>query len=196
MAQTQISSPQRTFSDWCSGLFLAQILKVKNTLGLSGEALLHPSNIIRRGFLSLCLSLLLAVQVIESTRISLYHRESSRNFHCGLYRRHIRVQTNLPRPFLRFSRLRQHRPPRPCLRYPSLESISKHIPTDHGVRNLTPPKFSRLYPNPTPVDPSRQLPNIVYRHFLTRVSQPNSTIVDLATHKHTTAQSPTSRTLS
>ena len=49
------------------------------------------------------------------------------------------------------------------------------------VNSLALPKLSCLYPNPTPADPSKPLPNLVYQHFLSRIGQPTSTLVDLGT---------------
>ena len=48
-----------------------------------------------------------------------------------------------------------------------------------SVTNLTYPRLSCLFPNPTPVDPSRSLPQLTYRQFLSRAGQPISTIIDL-----------------
>ena len=48
-----------------------------------------------------------------------------------------------------------------------------------GVRNLDSPRLSCLYPNPTPVDPSKALPKLTYRQFLSRAGQPTSALVDL-----------------
>jgi serine/threonine protein kinase len=48
-----------------------------------------------------------------------------------------------------------------------------------GVRNLDSPRLSCLYPNPTPVDPSKPLPKLTYRKFLSRGGQPTSALVDL-----------------
>jgi hypothetical protein len=48
-----------------------------------------------------------------------------------------------------------------------------------GVRNLDSPRLSCLYPNPTPVDPSKALPKLTYRQFLSRSGQPTSALVDL-----------------
>jgi hypothetical protein len=49
------------------------------------------------------------------------------------------------------------------------------------VNSLAHPKLSCLYPNPTPANPSEPLPKLVYRHFLSRVGQPTSTLLDLGT---------------
>ena len=48
-----------------------------------------------------------------------------------------------------------------------------------GVRNLDSPRLSCLYPNPTPVDPSKALPKLTYQQFLSRAGQPTSALVDL-----------------
>ena len=48
-----------------------------------------------------------------------------------------------------------------------------------GVNNLFPPKLSCLYPNPTSVDPSIQLPELVYQKALSRAGEPTSALVDL-----------------
>jgi hypothetical protein len=47
------------------------------------------------------------------------------------------------------------------------------------VNNLTSPRLSCLYPSPTPVDPSKALPKLVYQQFLSRTGQPTSTLLDL-----------------
>ncbi len=47
------------------------------------------------------------------------------------------------------------------------------------VRKLDFPKLSCLYPNPTPLDPSKALPQLTYKQFLSRAGQPTSTLVDL-----------------
>jgi hypothetical protein len=47
------------------------------------------------------------------------------------------------------------------------------------VRNLNFPRLSCLYPNPTPVDPFKALPDLTYRQFLSRAGQPTSALVDL-----------------
>jgi len=49
------------------------------------------------------------------------------------------------------------------------------------VISLASPALSCLFPNPTPAEPSKQLPKLVYRQFLSRTGQPTSTIVDLGT---------------
>lgn len=48
-----------------------------------------------------------------------------------------------------------------------------------GVTRLASPRLSCLFPNPTPVDPSKSLPKLTYRHFLSRTGQPTSDLVDL-----------------
>jgi hypothetical protein len=48
-----------------------------------------------------------------------------------------------------------------------------------GVTNLDSPRLSCLYPNPTPIDPSKALPELTYRHFLSQAGQPTSALVDL-----------------
>ena len=47
------------------------------------------------------------------------------------------------------------------------------------VRNLDSPRLSCLYPNPIPVDPSKALPKLTYRWFLSQAGQPTSALVDL-----------------
>ena len=47
------------------------------------------------------------------------------------------------------------------------------------VRNLNFPRLSCLYPDPTPLDPSKVLPQLTYKQFLSRAGQPTSTLVDL-----------------
>ena len=47
------------------------------------------------------------------------------------------------------------------------------------VRNLDFPKLSCLYPNPTPFDPSKALPQLTYKRFLSRGGKPTSALVDL-----------------
>ena len=47
------------------------------------------------------------------------------------------------------------------------------------VENLDFPRLSCLYPNPTPVDPSKALPKLTYRQFLSQAGQPTSALVDL-----------------
>jgi hypothetical protein len=65
-----------------------------------------------------------------------------------------------------------------------------------GVRNLDSPRLSCLYPNPTPVDPSKALPKLTYRQFLSRAGQPTSALVDLGnatTTMYTAALSDTNQ---
>jgi len=47
------------------------------------------------------------------------------------------------------------------------------------VENLDFPRLSCLYPNPTPIDPSKALPKLTYGRFLSRAGQPTSALVDL-----------------
>ena len=47
------------------------------------------------------------------------------------------------------------------------------------VRELDFPRLSCLYPDPTPLDPSKALPQLTYKQFLSRAGQPTSTLVDL-----------------
>ncbi|KAF8720572.1 hypothetical protein AX14_010939, partial [Amanita brunnescens Koide BX004] len=47
------------------------------------------------------------------------------------------------------------------------------------VRNLDFPRLSCLYPNPTLLDPSKALPQLTYKRFLSRAGQPTSMLVDL-----------------
>ena len=47
------------------------------------------------------------------------------------------------------------------------------------VSNLNFPRLSCLYPNPTPVDRSKTLPTLTYRRFLSRAGRPTSALVDL-----------------
>lgn len=49
-----------------------------------------------------------------------------------------------------------------------------------GVRDKISPRLSCLYPNPTHIDPDIKLPQIIYKHFLSRAGQPISDIVELA----------------
>lgn len=48
-----------------------------------------------------------------------------------------------------------------------------------GVKNLAPPALSCLFANPTPIDPSKSLPKLTYRQFLTRAGQPTADLVNL-----------------
>jgi hypothetical protein len=48
-----------------------------------------------------------------------------------------------------------------------------------GVNNFAPHKLSCLYPSPTPVDPSKTLPKLVYQQFLSRAGHPTSALLDL-----------------
>jgi len=47
------------------------------------------------------------------------------------------------------------------------------------VNNLILSKLSCLYPNPMPIDPFIQLPSLVYQQSLSRTGQPTSALVDL-----------------
>ena len=47
------------------------------------------------------------------------------------------------------------------------------------VRNLDFPRLSCLYPNPTPLEPSKALPQLTYNQFLSRAGKPTSALVDL-----------------
>jgi len=49
----------------------------------------------------------------------------------------------------------------------------------NGVSKLASPRLSCLYPNPTPADPSKTLPKLVYHQFLTRTGQLASTLANL-----------------
>ncbi|TDL20575.1 hypothetical protein BD410DRAFT_821803 [Rickenella mellea] len=49
-----------------------------------------------------------------------------------------------------------------------------------GVRNKISRRLSCLYPNPTPIDPSTELPQLIYKQFLSPAGQPISNIVELA----------------
>ena len=51
-------------------------------------------------------------------------------------------------------------------------------PTTPFVRPVS-PKFPCLLPNPTLVDPSKKLPNLIFEHFLSRSGQPTSAIPEL-----------------
>ena len=48
-----------------------------------------------------------------------------------------------------------------------------------GVSNLTSPRLSCLYPNPTLVDRSKTLPALTFRRFLSRAGRPTSALADL-----------------
>jgi hypothetical protein len=48
-----------------------------------------------------------------------------------------------------------------------------------GILQKTAPKFSSLFPKPTPVDPSVVLPVLTYKQFLSQTGQPASVLVDL-----------------
>jgi hypothetical protein len=48
-----------------------------------------------------------------------------------------------------------------------------------SVSNLTSPRLSCLYPNPTLVDRSKTLPTLTFRQFLSRAGSPTSAHVDL-----------------
>ncbi|KAF8880351.1 hypothetical protein CPB84DRAFT_1874841 [Gymnopilus junonius] len=48
-----------------------------------------------------------------------------------------------------------------------------------SVKTSPPPKLSCLFPNPTPIDLSKPTPKLSYRKFLPRAGQPTSHILDL-----------------
>ena len=48
-----------------------------------------------------------------------------------------------------------------------------------SVNDLSLPRLSCLFPNPTLVDRSKKLPTLMYRNFLSRAGRPTSALVDL-----------------
>lgn len=48
-----------------------------------------------------------------------------------------------------------------------------------SVKTSASPKLSCLFPNPTPIDPSKPLPKLTYREFLSRAGQPIPELLDL-----------------
>ncbi|KAF8335524.1 hypothetical protein F5887DRAFT_989005 [Amanita rubescens] len=156
---------------WYDG-FLILVLELKNTLGLSGDALLQAivdySKIFKR-FREFCnfpivfvgatanrLEISIAVCVGPIYVTKLLTLDLSLGFHA--FDNIIR----LARVFGALSRCRA-----------DLKNYYDR------VRDLDFPKLSCLYPNPTPLDPSKALPQLTYKQFLSRAGQPTPTLVDL-----------------
>jgi hypothetical protein len=108
--------------------FLILVLELKNTLGLSGDALLQAvidySKIVSRERVQCPISaslnpvahLCLQFKRFREYRPRRCHCKSPRNFRRRLRRIDLRDQVTYARPFLRVSCLRRHHPPGPCLR--------------------------------------------------------------------------------
>ena len=182
-------------SCWWHNLFLVQILELKNTLGLSGDALLQAiadySKIVARervrslipvplnpiaylglqykpfrgysnfpivlvGATANRLEICIAVCVGPIYVSKLLALDLSLGFHAS---------DNI----VRLARV-----------FRSLSLCYKRLQAYYdGVANSTSPKLSCLYPSPTPADPSKPLPKLVYQQFLSRAGQPTSALVDL-----------------
>ncbi|KAF8329867.1 hypothetical protein F5887DRAFT_1003612 [Amanita rubescens] len=161
---------------WYDG-FLILVLELKNTLGLSGDALLQAivdySKIVSRQkfkrFREFCnfpiifvgatanrLEISVAVCVGPIYVTKLLTLDLSLGFHAS------DNIIRLARVFGALSRCRA-----------DLKNYYDR------VRALDFPKLSCLYPNPTPLDPSKPLPQLTYKQFLSRAGQPTPTLVDL-----------------
>jgi len=176
-------------------LFLVQILELKNTLGLSGDALLQAiadySKIVAR----------------EKVR-SFIPVPSNPIAYLGLQYKPFRGYSNFPIVLVGATANRLEICIAVCVGpiyvskllaldlslgfhasdniirlarvFQALSLCCKHLKVYYdGVRNSAPAKLSGLYPNPTPADLSNLPPKLVYQRFLSRAGQPTSALVDL-----------------
>ncbi|KAF8623060.1 hypothetical protein AX15_006528 [Amanita polypyramis BW_CC] len=161
---------------WWYDEFLILVLELKNTLGLSGDALLQAvvdySKIVSRQkfkrFREFCnfpivfvgatanrLEISVAVCVGPIYVTKLLTLDLSLGFHAS------DNIIRLARVFGALSRCR--------------EDLKNYY---DRVRNLDFPRLSCLYPSPTPLSPSKSLPQLTYKQFLSRAGQPTA-LVDL-----------------
>ena len=182
-------------SCWWHDLFLVQILELKTTLGLSGDALLQAiadySKIVAR----------------EKVR-SPIPVPSNPIAYLGLQYKPFRGYSNFPIVLVGATANRLEICIAVCVGpiyvskllaldlslgfhasdnivrlarvFQALSLCCKHLQTYYdGVSNSAPPKLSCLYPNPTPTDLSNPPPKLAYQQFLSRAGQPTSALVDL-----------------
>ena len=180
---------------WWYETFLILVLELKNTLGLSGDALLQAvidySKIVSR----------------EKVRFLISAASNSMTHLCLKYKR-FRDFCNFPVVLVGATANRLEISVAICV---GSVYVSKLLTLDlslgfhasdniirlarvfgalsacrvdlqnyyHEVSKLRSPRFSCLFPNPTLVDSSRALPELTYRQFLSRAGQPTSALVDL-----------------
>lgn len=180
---------------WWYDVFLILVLELKNTLGLSGDALLQAvvdySKIVSRG----------------KVRYLIFAALNPEAYPCLQFKR-FRESCNFPVLFVGATANRLEISVAVCVapvyvtKLLTLDlSLGFHASDNiirlarvfgalsrcradlkiyyDGVRNLDSPRLSCLYPNPTPIDPSKALPKLTYRRFLSRAGQPTSAPVDL-----------------
>ncbi|CAA7263657.1 unnamed protein product [Cyclocybe aegerita] len=162
---------------WWYQAFLILVLELKNTLGLSGDALLQAvidySKVVSRekymDFRGLCnfpivligatanrLEISVAVCVGPIYVTKLLTLDLSLGFHAS---------DNI----IRLARV-----------FNVLSSCRTDLQDYYNKLDKSKtPKLSALYPSPTLADPSKVLPQLTYRQFLTRAGQPTSSLVDL-----------------
>ncbi|KDR76199.1 hypothetical protein GALMADRAFT_210854 [Galerina marginata CBS 339.88] len=162
---------------WWHDIFLILILELKNSLGLSGDALFQavvdyikmvscdqykpfreycnfPMVLIGATANRLEISIAVCVGPIYVTK--LLTLDLSLGF---------RASDNVIQLARVFKVLSRHRV--------ELQSYYQN------VKNSASPRLSCLFPNPTPIDPSKALPKLTYRQFLSRSGQPTPDFVDL-----------------